>query len=1167
MQCKDTPSSVSSPVLPNSAAVESNTQDLATDSKSIASLSSTDTASNYFVSSTQEQPSGTTCEPSEDTQGNTLSWWGEALAKTTLTPIPRAKDLREVALGFGGNSSELSKNADPQLCYGKTPQDADLSRSVPSLLLEWFSGRLSPAGIVVSGSQYELVMLERPTKGIASLLLPTPLTCSSDSELYRRPGRDKLETRLRLLPTPVASDAKTNRISKNGASLDTTLKLLPTPVARDLKGKGFKGQLETTLIPLIPKGYVSHPRVREWMLGLEENSTAITETDGGALIPLMGLSQSLSEASLIEAIALPHLETPALPSKLPSVGNTSTTSPNALSLACLQSELTEIQQQIDVAATTKDAFPKKSAEYKLLDKHGKAEWKRLQDCIKRANQLAALRGKELLMVGQPAGKDGWHYQFSFQEKTTGENTMFAIAKTAKKIDDLAAEIANQQAQLQQIHLAYTKDEQAFKDRKLTKNSREWKSAIRAYESTTSGIKNLIERLMLCQSLPVETTVTHECYGDGILKGFLFDDRAVVMASVSFIERGMMDVAPHTIKVAEPAKNTKKTPLPKPVSVGDVVIRPTGEVYGEVKVVQVRGLAIQREDEIVKLTWDEFELLRLSKQNAEQQTTSNGTEITTAQNETESAESSAPIKLHNRTEEGIESPWIVGQWVCGIGDSVEMIETKINQGEVEDISVARIDLVKGDEVEVTWLAGLGVSRRTYSTRHLISIRREFWAYLEEELAQAKTELEEEIEVTREVIDASVEKLRANLYSSCEVVEEKPEASGEQNQLEVPESLAVTEVFRRTESPTPVEIAGTSDDDEVERIVEKIKDLDRSHEVEVVRHRMEVGRQLFRLQQVWKPSEQFPSLTEFCTVKIDRRYGKSYRNELIKAAQANDLLASGTSVRLPSINAARPITKMINKGVEPEKIQKLVQEVANTGEVTPARIEQAAQKQGLLPQKAAKPITKVKQEVAVTGQSLGLSGREPQQLPDIEPNAGIPPINEPTALYNCCSRAELRVFCKEHTQEAIAQLRSLDWERRFELRGIWTEFEAWLATCAFHKQIDSQGILTLEAVDSKAKIKWLEAEVARLQGENDELKKKASQATELENQLSVRRSWLNGDRFKVRMDANINPDLEYLLCQRGTIQDVNCTKAIAQMDADVNIESHEATVKLEWLEPIA
>jgi ribonuclease HII len=1027
----------------------------------------------------------------------------------------KARDLQAIALGFGGKVSESSKNADPQLSSGKIPQDADTpSLGMNYLPLEWFSGRLSPAGIVVSGNPYELVILERPTKGIASSLLPTPLTCSSDSELYRRPGRDKLETQL---------------------------------------------SRELSLLP----GMVSHPKIREWMLGLQENSTAITGTDGGVLIPLMELLQFPDEASPIEAIALQPLETPALPSKPQCAGNTSIISPDALRMRwgvdgvgrgncaglniwCLvgvpeglsligvkDSKLTKAHQREQLAQAIRAkcivgigvATPREIDELgidkaeelalsraiayvqaqgyepgevmgdlKMPPAQVSTQQVKSADAVYLETSAASVIAKYTLdlywsRVGQYYPDYGFTahagyvkpvhmsaikqhgliasiHRFSYkpckekaaidvaanQLNAQGHYTMVAIANTAKKIEDLAVEIASQQEQLKVVQQVYKDDVIGFEERKLKKAEREWKSAESAYKFVTTKIKKLIATLELCQSMPLDSSFTHQHYGEGVLQGFLFDHRGVVMASVNFAEKGITEVSPHEIKVVsgsvEPGysgfpsdemiefkrskaiwirdcilavkseadyqalrklpdftrdqlnwvrKNVltdeqqktytdaiKNNPLPKPVGVGDIVIRPTGEIYGEVKIVQVRGVAIEREGEITKLSWDEFELLQLAKQ----QTTNN--ELTQA-----------------------EEP------------------AEIEGGEDEDG-----------------------------------------------------------EVTREVIDASVEKLRANLYNSCEVVEEKPEVSGEQNQLEVSESLAVTEVSRRTESPTPVEIAGTSDDDEVERIVEKIKDLDRSHEAEVVRHRMEVGRQLFRLQQVWKPSEQFPSLTEFCTAKIDRRYGKSYRNELIKAAQANDLLASGTSVRLPSINAARPIAKMINKGVEPEKIQKLVQEVANTGEITPARIEQAAQKRGLLPQKAAKPITKVKQEVASTGQSLGLSGRESQQLPDIEPNADIPLINEPTALYNCCSQAELRIFCEQHTQEAIAQLRKLDWERRFELRGLWAEFESWLATCAFHKQIDSQGILTLEAVDGKAKIKWLESEVTRLQCENDELRARLS-----------------------------------------------------------------------------
>ncbi len=693
-----------------------------------------------------------------------------------------------------------------------------------------------------------------------------------------------------------------------------------------------------------------------------------------------------------------------------------------------------------------------------------------------------------------------------QLNAQGHYTMVAIANTAKKIEDLAVEIASQQEQLKVVQQVYKDDVIGFEERKLKKAEREWKSAESAYKFVTAKIKKLIATLELCQSMPLDSSFTHQHYGEGVLQGFLFDHRGVVMASVNFAEKGITEVSPHEIKVVSGSvkpdysgfpseemiefkrskaiwirdcilavkseadyqalrklpdftrdqlnwvrKNVltdeqqkaytdaiKNNPLPKPVGVGDIVIRPTGEIYGEVKIVQVRGVAIEREGEITKLSWDEFELLQLAKQ----QTTND-----------ESAQTEEPIEENEDSE---------------------------------------------DE-----------------------------------------------EITREMIDVSVERLRVNLYNLSGVIEENLEVTTAQNEPEIIESPVLIEAYTCTEE----------DAVQAELVVKEVQaplEPDTPLVLPIAGIRRDGGtqqRERLDLAHVAKLVEQLNNAESETDAKLDlvivfydgseywladgfhrcKAYESAARREIpckvIPGTRRDAVLYSvGANADhkavLPRTRAdkRRAVLTLLNdpewqhwsdraiakqcsvsnvfvsdlrkKGSEQLPVN-INRDDSGTGE-NAAPVSRTYTRKGKTSTMQVSGINQgrtnktTEQEVAAVGQSLGLSGRESQQLPDTEPNADIPLDNEPTALYNCCSQAELRVFCKEHTQEAIAQLRSLDWEKRFELRGIWAEFEAWLATCAFHRQIDSQGILTLEAVDSKAKIKWLEAEVARLQGENDELR---------------------------------------------------------------------------------
>ncbi|MGL5876487.1 MAG: hypothetical protein ACRC2V_01680, partial [Xenococcaceae cyanobacterium] len=88
--------------------------------------------------------------------------------------------------------------------------------------------------------------------------------------------------------------------------------------------------LETALEPLIPKNHVSHPQVREYMMGIETGYTAIAEEGGGTEILHQQLSALPLEPSLIDMNESPPLETPVLLSKPQLSGLESPALPDAL---------------------------------------------------------------------------------------------------------------------------------------------------------------------------------------------------------------------------------------------------------------------------------------------------------------------------------------------------------------------------------------------------------------------------------------------------------------------------------------------------------------------------------------------------------------------------------------------------------------------------------------------------------------------------------------------------------------------------------------------------------------------------------------------------------------------------------------------------------------------
>lgn len=117
------------------------------------------------------------------------------------------------------------------------------------------------SGMMQSGTCYQLQPLVRLTEGIESGLLPTPLASAKvDCPSERRRDSPHLETIVKMLPTPTASDATvgnvigkhdTFKITKNGnirkhnqngtsgsLGLARYVKFFPTPMARDYKDTG-----------------------------------------------------------------------------------------------------------------------------------------------------------------------------------------------------------------------------------------------------------------------------------------------------------------------------------------------------------------------------------------------------------------------------------------------------------------------------------------------------------------------------------------------------------------------------------------------------------------------------------------------------------------------------------------------------------------------------------------------------------------------------------------------------------------------------------------------------------------------------------------------------------------------------------------------------------------
>lgn len=217
-------------------------------------------------------PVTTTSPLSGSTQDSLTSSLEEALAKELVLLTLVAKDSQIADPLCGLSNCGSSNNVAPASLSGKMLVAPDIqSQGSPTHHSEQYSGILPSAGMMQNGKLLPQPHLERPTAGNEYLLLPTPMAHSRASAEYSRPGQDKLEQKLRELG-------------------------------------------------VTPPGHVSHPAVREYLMGLPDGWTNITEADGGdfplcleQLVPHIGVSP-------IERQESQPLETPVLQPKLPLHG-------------------------------------------------------------------------------------------------------------------------------------------------------------------------------------------------------------------------------------------------------------------------------------------------------------------------------------------------------------------------------------------------------------------------------------------------------------------------------------------------------------------------------------------------------------------------------------------------------------------------------------------------------------------------------------------------------------------------------------------------------------------------------------------------------------------------------------------------------------------------------
>ena len=262
----------------------------------------------YLDKTSPELQFGTILEPIQLNQEPLISSVVVVPVKITAWQTQNEMDFTVIALDYGGKCIDSSANVNPELYCGKIQQGVD----IPLKMIQYhpsdtFCGRLNKLGTLLNGKLYQHQNLERHTKGRGLSLLPTPMTMTKPANAqYSRPGLDRLESRLRiLLPTPLARDGKHNKQGNHPDSMYANL------------GKKLE--------PLISKGFVSHPNLREWMMGVPQDSTLLVDPAGGKLTPLREKYQPQLESHETVQNELLYLETAVRHSNQQSVGNISTT--------------------------------------------------------------------------------------------------------------------------------------------------------------------------------------------------------------------------------------------------------------------------------------------------------------------------------------------------------------------------------------------------------------------------------------------------------------------------------------------------------------------------------------------------------------------------------------------------------------------------------------------------------------------------------------------------------------------------------------------------------------------------------------------------------------------------------------------------------------------------
>jgi DNA adenine methylase len=259
-----------------------------------------------------KQPSSSEVSPSETTlismptPKQSINTITQALTSTVISkPIIPAQEPIFTPLDFPARAHHALAIepglVTPNPAYGLKPCDASskaiqtlwLLKTLKTLSIQGFEQCLEDSewqnirGTIRSCYQQHGSALR--TGAIGSLLLPTPTSYSEGSGSVRPAGQNKLETTLKLLPTPTAADASTGelltskmqfRITKNG-------------VPRKISNNGIDGSIGLGRLlmltpkpeePFIKQGDKLNPPVPGWMMGFQHGYVEKVLMDGGETI-------------------------------------------------------------------------------------------------------------------------------------------------------------------------------------------------------------------------------------------------------------------------------------------------------------------------------------------------------------------------------------------------------------------------------------------------------------------------------------------------------------------------------------------------------------------------------------------------------------------------------------------------------------------------------------------------------------------------------------------------------------------------------------------------------------------------------------------------------------------------------------------------------------------